>query len=159
VNECQVVERADGQGTLLLDMRSYAGRSRRAQAVSPDGGRTWSAPQDHAELIEPVCQASLVRYSWPERGARSRLLFSNPADEKRRRSLTVRLSEDEGQTWPVSRVLHAGPAAYSCLARLPDGRIGCLYECGQTNANEKITLAVLELKWLTTGQNRRERKP
>lgn len=149
VNECQVVELADGQGTLLLDMRAYFGRSRRAQSISRDGGLTWLSPQDQPELIEPVCQASLIRYAWPARREPGRLLFSNPADEKRRRAMTVRLSQDDGKTWPVDRVLHEGPAAYSCLAKLRDGRAACLYERGVTNANERITFAAFSLDWLT----------
>ena len=55
--------------------------------------------------------------------------------------MTVRASFDEGQTWPVSRVLHAGPSAYSDLAVLADGQIACLYEAGSTNAYEKIVLS------------------
>ena len=80
-----------------------------------------------------------------------RLLFSNPADEKRRRNLTVRLSRDEGKSWPVGRTLQAGFAAYSCLVALPDGRIGCLYECGEKDARERITFAAFPLEWLTAG--------
>jgi sialidase-1 len=148
VNECQVVELADGKGSLLLDMRAYFGRSRRAQSISRDGGLTWTAPQDHPELIEPVCQASMIRHEWSRGDNSGVLLFSNPADEKRRIKMTVRLSEDEGKTWPVSRVLHEGPAAYSCLAKLSDGRAACLYERGVTNAYERITLAAFDVNWL-----------
>jgi len=152
VNECQVVEMADGRGTLLLNMRAYFKRSRRAQSISRDGGLTWTPPQDHPDLMEPVCQASLIRYSWPESGGRNQILFSNPADGKHRRAMTVRLSYDEGKRWPQSGLLHSAAAAYSCLARLPNGRVGCLYECGQTNAYERITLANFSLEWLTRGK-------
>ena len=41
------------------------------------------------------------------------------------------MSEDEGATWPVSRVVHEGPAAYSSLVVLPDRSIGLLFERGQ----------------------------
>ena len=149
VNECQVVELADGQGTLLLNMRSYQGSHRRAEATSRDGGLTWTPPSDHAELIEPVCQASFLRLTWPGEHSASQLLFSNPADEKRRRNFTVRLSRDDGKTWPVTRTLHEGAAAYSCLVALPDGKIGCLYERGETNAYERISFAAFTLDWLT----------
>ncbi len=57
MNECTVVETSDG--TLLLNMRSYRGRNRRAVATSGDGGVTWSASRDDAKLIEPVCQGSI----------------------------------------------------------------------------------------------------
>jgi sialidase-1 len=50
----------------------------------------------------------------------------------------VRASFDNGQTWPVSRVLHAGPSAYSDLAALSNGQIACLFEAGKTNAYESI---------------------
>ena len=74
-------------------------------------------------MIEPVCQASILRDTWPDDGQKSRILFSNPASEKRE-NMTVRVSYDEGATWPVSRTLHAGPSAYSCLTILPDQSIG-----------------------------------
>jgi sialidase-1 len=151
VNECQVVELADSRGTLLMDMRSYFGRNRRTHAVSHDGGMTWTPPVDHSELIEPVCQASILRYSWPDE-ERSRILFSNPANS-RRVNMTVRLSYDEAKTWPVAKTVHRGPAAYSCLAVLPDGRIGLLYERGSRGPYEKITFATFTLDWLTDGQN------
>src|SRR5262249_20357134 len=122
-NECQVAERADG--TLLLNMRSYRGNNPRLSATSGDGGLTWSRPGGAAALGEPVCQGSLLRYP----GEKGLLLFANPAGLKREK-LTVRLSEDGGKTWPASRLLHEGPAAYSCLAVLPDGSVACLYERG-----------------------------
>jgi len=68
--------------------------------------------------------------------------------------MTVRLSDDEGQTWAASRVLHAGPAAYSCLAVAADGTILCLYERGEKSAYEKISLARLDLDWLTEAKDR-----
>jgi sialidase-1 len=139
-NECEAVELADG--ALLLNMRNYNRDHKcRAVAKSKDGGLSWSEIAYDAALIEPVCQASIRRYRFAQDGGRNRLLFSNPAATGRRANLTVRLSEDEGKSWPVSRVLHPGPAAYSCLAVLPDGTILCLYERGEKTAYEKITLA------------------
>ena len=97
---------------------------------------TFSEPVEDAALIEPVCQASILRLP----GDKGGMLFSNPASTKREK-MTVRLSRDEGKTWPTPKVLHDGPAAYSCLAVLPDGDIGCLYERGDKNPYESITLA------------------
>src|SRR5690606_24801350 len=45
-----------------------------------------------------------------------------------RRNLTVRVSRDEGRTWPVSKLVRSGDSQYSCLARLPNGEIGLLHE-------------------------------
>ncbi|QDT97753.1 sialidase family protein [Gimesia aquarii] len=124
-NECAVVELDDGR--LLMNMRSYHGKNRRAIATSEDGGTTWSKESLDSALIEPVCQASLIRVRFPEPGKRGQILFSNPASKKREK-MTIRLSEDEGKSWSSSRLVTSGSAAYSCLAVLADGSIGLLYE-------------------------------
>jgi len=147
VNECEVVELSDGR--LMLNMRNY-NRSvhTRAIATSTDRGMTWSKVTHDPSLVEPICQASFRRHSTADSGGKNRLLFSNPAEAKKRKEMTVRLSLDEAQSWPLGRVLYAGPAAYSCLAVLPDGQILCLYERGLKNPYEKITLARFGLEWL-----------
>ncbi len=144
-NESTVVERSDGW--LLHNMRSYHKKNRRAVATSQDGGLTWSPVKLDDALIEPVCQASILRGTWPVDGDKSRILFSNPASTKREK-LTVRVSYDEGATWPVSKEIYSGPAAYSCLAILPDKSMACLFECGEKSAYEKISFARFPLKWL-----------
>lgn len=145
--ESQVVELADG--SLMLNMRNVGTpHKERAVALSRDGGLSWSEVWHDPALIEPQCQASLLRYTQPPQPGDGRLLFSNPASQERRVRMTVRLSPDEGRTWPIAKVLHEGPAAYSCLAVLPDGDIGCLYECGERSSIERITFAHFPLQWL-----------
>ncbi|MBE3099381.1 MAG: exo-alpha-sialidase [Planctomycetes bacterium] len=147
VNECQVVELGDG--SLLMNMRNYRGTKCRAVSTSRDGGLTWTPAQDDPALVEPVCQAALIRIADPQNAGRGILVFSNPASTKREK-MTVRLSLDEGKTWPISGLLSSGPAAYSALAMLPDGRIGCLFEYGEKSPYEKISLAIFSLQWLTS---------
>ena len=123
VNECEVVQRRDG--SLLLNMRNYDRAQRtRQQAVSVDGGRTWREQRHVPELVEPICQASIRRYS------DEALMFSNPASRAGRERMTLRMSFDDGRTWPRSVLLDPGPSAYSCLQRLEDGSVVCLYEAG-----------------------------
>jgi len=83
---------------------------------------------------------------------KNRLLFANPASTKREK-MTVRISYDEGRTWPASKTVYPGPSAYSCLAVLPDGSIGLLYERGITNPYESVTFARFTLEWLTDGKD------
>jgi len=139
MNECEVVELADG--SLLLSMRNYRGPKQRAFAVSKDGGNTWSSPQHHEQVYCPTCQSSLHRFSWQP----NRILYSGPGGPGRE-NMTIRLSNDEGKTWPVAKVLKKGSAAYSDLAILPDGRIGCLYE---VDGYKQIVFAGFPLQWLT----------
>lgn len=141
MNECQVAELAEPPGGLLLDMRSYRSRACRAQSISTDGGLTWTEPRDVPELPEPVCQASLIRHSWPSGDMPGLLLFSNPADLKQRINMTFRASRDDGRTWSAGLTLNAGRSAYSCLAALPDGAAGCLYERGEGDPYEAIVFA------------------
>jgi sialidase-1 len=157
-NESAVVQLADG--SLLLNMRSFAGKNRRAISYSHDGGITWSPVTLDPALIEPVCQASLIRFTPMRKWRRTRLLFSNPADTVRDR-MTVRLSYDEGKTWPVARLIYEGSSGYSSLAVLPDGTIGLLYDRGPGKPdpdghwhppdNSEISFAHFNLEWLTHG--------
>lgn len=137
-NECQTVELADGHGGLLLNARSYFGRSLRIDSRSNDAGITWSDPTDAADLVEPVCQASLIRHRWPTSDTPGLLLFSNPADPKQRVRLTVRSSSDDGKHWQAAHILHEGPSAYSSLVSLGESEAGCLFEAGTKSAYESI---------------------
>ena len=62
--------------------------------------------------------------------------------------MTVRMSYDQGRTWPFAKILHEGPAAYSCLSTLPDRSVGCLFEAGKDGAYEKLVFARFTLPWL-----------
>ena len=156
-DESQVVELSNGD--LLLNMRSYWGRfakradrdGMRALARSTDGGITWGELRFDETLIEPVCQASFLRYTNAESDGKNRLLFSNPATKTDRDRVTVRLSYDEGETWPVSKLLYEGKSAYSSLAVLPDRTIACLYERGVGRYSENLYFARFTLDWLTDG--------
>ncbi len=150
VNEAQFVELADG--SIRFNVRRWGGKAVRKTCVSADGGVTWSKVEDAPELIDPSCMASIVRYSDPADGQKSRLLYSGPQSTKRENG-TVFVSYDEGKTWPVKRVLCAGAFAYSCLTTLPDGTIGCLYEADGT---KKIVFARFTLEWLTGGKDKRD---
>jgi hypothetical protein len=126
------------------------------------GKRGWSAYTAGASLADgawsplllnlpdPVCQGSFIRYSSTLDGAaRNRLLFGNPASGSSRVNYTVRLSEDEGQTWTVRRQLDSRPAAYSDMTVLADGTVGLFYETGDAGAYETLTFVRFDLDWLT----------
>lgn len=144
MNECAVVELADGR--LMLNMRSYRGLNQRGVATSDDSGLTWSAVAHDSTLIEPVCQASLIRHSWPSNHEPGALVFSNPA-AKERHHLTVRISFDEGKTWPTEKLLYPESAAYSSLVALPNGDIGILYE---RDSYQRLTFSRLPWDGLTS---------
>jgi len=143
-NEVQFVEL--DEGSVMLNARNQGGNKLRKIAFSRNGGETWSETREDPTLIEPVCQGSLLRH--PNHGDPTRdvFLFSNPASQTARTNGTIRLSRDEGKTWPVSRVIYPGSFGYSCLASLPDGRIGCLFE---RDGLSRISLGRFTMEWLS----------
>jgi sialidase-1 len=131
-------------------------------AVSLDGVSRWQVRGFDEALLEPVCMASLLRYDWPGPVRPGRLIFANPDNLERtmvawacdRKRLTVKLSRDDGRTWPVAKVLEPGPAGYSDLARLADGTVLLLYECGIVERmcdDRCLRLARFDMAWLTGG--------
>jgi sialidase-1 len=144
-NEVQMVELNDG--SVMLNARNQGGNKLRKVAVSRDGGITWSPLKDDPNLPEPVCQASLIRH--PNTGVPEKdvFLFSNPATQNGRTNGVVRLSRDEGATWPVSRIICPGTFAYSCLASLPDGSVGLIFE----GSRKRIVFCRFTLDWLAAG--------
>src|SRR5262249_36815758 len=112
-------------------------------------------------LPEPVCMGSIIRLT--ERPAdRNRILFANPDPARAepstapahrgRLNLTVRVSYDETETWPVAKTLEAGISGYSGLAVGPDGTVYCFYERGGLEGNSTRTaalcLARFDVAWL-----------
>lgn len=137
-NEVQMVELSDG--SVMLNCRLQGGSARcRGIALSSDGGESWTTVSDDERLVDPVCMGSIVRVSWPggpqDHSPFGVLAFSNPASKTTRSNGTLRLSFDEGRTWPWSAPLGASreaePFAYSALVALPGGKVGCLYETGK----------------------------
>lgn len=136
--ESTVAELSDG--SLLLNMR-VVDTGFRATSRSSDGGLTWASPVVDRQLPCPVCQASMLSLGNGE------VLFLNPASSSRtcydaikRRDLTLRLSLDDGRNWPYSKLIHAGPAGYSDLTMTEDGEILCIFENGEQNYWERISV-------------------
>lgn len=118
---------------------------------SHDGGASWDTPVAQPELIEPGVNGDLIRYTSVRDGYdKSRLLFSVPNHVAQRRNLNVFVSYDEGNSWPVKRVVCPGPSAYSALTTFDDGTIGIFYENGEYE-NYQLCFARFSLNWLSGG--------
>lgn len=121
VCEDQVVEITPG--VLMLNMRNHGVKDRtRKVYTTSDLGETWTPHASNDALIEPVCQASILKEG-------NLLLFANPASEKSRNMFSIRLSEDLGQTWPHTLLLdEEGGWGYSCMTMIDSETVGILYE-------------------------------
>ncbi|GAA4891111.1 hypothetical protein GCM10025789_04760 [Tessaracoccus lubricantis] len=127
----------------------------RAYAVSTDQGETYGPWTNDPELPDPANNGSIIR-AYPDAAPSDPkaqiLLFSNTANANVRRNLTVRVSYDSGDTWPVSKVIQSGASAYSTLTPLPDetgelgaGGFGLFYE---RDGYRHISFTKFDLDWL-----------
>ena len=163
-SETLAVELSDDR--VLLNIRNEGPFGRRLISISPDGVSGWSKPEIDDALLEPVCMGSLLKLR--EKGSEGKplLLFANPDNLENnlippgghlahdRKRLTAKLSSDDGQTWPVSRVLEPGPSGYSDLAQTPDGVITCIHEDQTVERmcdDRFITVRRFDLKWVQEG--------
>jgi len=125
-SECVVVELEDG--SLMLNARNEARGLTRAVYVTPDFGKTWKAHSSNLKsLIEPTCQASIIKINSKKYG--KVMLFSNPKARDTRRAMTIRVSKDDGKTWSEGYLYDTrASAGYSSLTMIDEETIGVLYE-------------------------------
>lgn len=148
-SETMAVQLEDGR--VMLNIRHSGDSHRRGVSYSPDGISGWTIPVLDEELYEPVCMASIIRVN--DKG-RSALLFSNPdtrlAPKPPRKNLSVKLSYDEGQSWPIQQVIDTSFAGYSDLAVEKDGTIYCLYETNTVGQgwNYSLVLKRFTVEWI-----------
>lgn len=171
------VQSGTGEGT-LAEMSNgdvyYNSRShmsidhRRRIAWSYDGGAMyvdWRVCDVLREVGQPFyfkygtqpsygCNAGLVRLPLECTGGKDVLVFSTPDDPgKDRIRMTVWASFDRGWTWPVKRLVYAGPSAYSSLAADKHGNVYLLFEKGVKKLYETVAVAKFDLAWLTKGHD------
>lgn len=118
-------------GVLMLSMRDNRGTGR-AVALTRDGGKTWTEHPRSGWLPDPVCMASLLQVPAAENCfSVDLLLFSNPADWRDRKNMTIRASLDKGMTWLPQNELCIDDGyswGYSCLTMVDRETVGILYE-------------------------------
>jgi sialidase-1 len=152
-SETELVELSDGR--VLANVRNESKRHRRLFSISHDGATGWSKPEFQDALYEPICMGGNAAIVDSD-GKTTSLLYSSPDSgpgagptgkegNRERRNLTVRLSDDDGKTWPVSRVVDAGPSGYSDMAAGPDGTIYLLYEAKSLEPKGPFIPATLTL--------------
>ena len=98
-------------------------------------GRSYSPVSAHPELPDPSDNGSVARFdglpSVPGLAAPQTedwLIATHNHDTDLRRNTMLKLSRDNEASSPHALTICPGSSAYSTAARLPDGRIGVLYE-------------------------------
>jgi len=91
-----------------------------------------------------MCQASILARKTST--GPSQLFFVNPDSKHSREFLSLRQSDDQGETWKIVDLIHRGYAAYADIIELPENQISCLYECGKTWPYEGIAFQSILIK-------------
>jgi len=159
------VELSDG--SVMLNMRNEdfsQGQVFRAVTISRDGATGWTTPVLDRALPDAVCFGSIHRYD------ENTILFSNIHTDLKidfkvtlfgmrgsREPLGIRVSHDDGKTWPKARIYQKDEAGYSDIFS-HKGIIYSLYEQGWSKENKYRTqclrLARFNLNWVEGTQGK-----
>ena len=152
-SEPGLLERKDG--SIYYNARTHVRTGNKLVGNSFDGGETWVEGREDDELFdgppdEYGCKGALACLR-EERG--DVFLFSSPGRRDKRDDITVRVSFDGGQSWPVSRVVKEGPGNYTWMAV---GRKGTPSEGYIYLLSNKDWMARFNLRWVEEGLGRSE---
>jgi sialidase-1 len=161
--EGTIVEQIDG--TLMRNDRptttqwdNIAKRRFVATGSIENGFSAWTPDNT---LLDPKCEGSILRYT----GTPSRIYFLNPAStiQTNRCKMRVRISYDEGATWPISRKIHdwltddetcdQHKGGYSSMIKTADYMTGALIEALSTSdaSHHSIEFHKFNLPWILNG--------
>lgn len=139
-------------GSIMLNARDGKNKGNtsstngRVISTSNDLGKSWIIhSSSRGALMEPGCMAGLHKHVYSENGQKkSILLFSNPSSKTDRVNMTIKVSFDDGKTWPEKYWLlldEKKGRGYSCLTSIDEQTIGILYESSQADmVFQKISL-------------------
>jgi sialidase-1 len=137
--ECMAVQLENGD--IMLNMRDNRNRGKaspngRRICITSDLGNNWTEhPTSYRVLTEPTCMASLHKHYYTHNGKRMSLLaFFNPDSPFSRSRLTLKLSFDDGMSWPKEHYIMLDEwtsAGYSCITSIDENTLGILYESSQ----------------------------
>ena len=119
-------------------------------------------------LPDPKCEGSILRYNTDNP---QRIIFLNPNSTSKRCNMTVRISYDDGATWPISRAIYdwntcdytaieAGnniaKGGYSSMIKTSDFTVGALIEINEGLSNNSTSHKSIEfhkfnLGWIVNG--------
>ena len=142
--ETEVVQLIDGR--LLSTTRGPSG-SELTRSFSSDGGKTWTAQEEYTALY-PVSSSRC----WLGRTPHGRLIMAYNNDLVRK-TLTVKLSDDEGETWPYSVILEPFDTPNTCsypVVAFDGDKIYVAYDVGRGVANE-IRVAMVKESEIVAG--------
>lgn len=170
--EAALAELSDGR--ILYNSRSHMSRGNRYLAHSHDGGHLWTGAYRSPDLPDgprgtsyglmggmirlPLAGHDILLYSNSDSDAGALPSQVGGSVSIGREKITVWGSFDGGQTWPVKRLVHDGPSAYSNLGvgrkgTPSQGWIYLVFEGGTKGCYDGVQVVSFNLSWLLNGRD------
>lgn len=132
-DESKVVELSNGSWMVnsRLNRKGY-----RQTFTSSDEGKSWISRPDYS-LIDPGCNAAIISFT-PKKGI---VLFVNANHKTNRKNLTLKISTDDGKSWPVEKTIYEGPSAYPAVTLLENGDLGIFFEKDDYTQNTFVRIS------------------
>ena len=135
---------------MILNARNQRGNVKsRITAYSKNGGENFDTLYYDNQLPDPVCEAAILNIGM--KNNKSILAFTNNIDTAYRNQLTLKISFNEGSSWPIQKIIDETDnltlskedyTAYSDIVKMGRRKIGVLYE---KNNYKKIVFKLI--KW------------
>lgn len=139
ITQPSIVELPNGR--LLAFFRDAAGTHRIARSESADGGMSWG-PVTATTLANPGAgiEALLLRSG-------ALIMVYNPVENSPRDKIAVSISDDEGRSWPATRIIESRPGGrfdYPSVIQTAAGTISVTY----SDDTKTIRHAVFNEEWI-----------
>jgi sialidase-1 len=169
MNESRLVELENG--SFYVNARwAMGGLAHRVVATSLDSRLDkWTTPKQEMGLSKSVTiDAGMIRLTDSSKYNKSRIVWAKCNDfierpgahaHTYRNSMTVFMSYDEAQSWPLQKLLDPGWANYCDLAVLDDKTILLLWGKGTDFEQQKVVCSRFNVEWLTDGKDSLVLKP
>lgn len=147
-DEAKLAQRNNGD--IVISIRNHGNRE---WNISSDNGITWGTSTMHTDLIDPNCNGEIMSYTSTLDGYEKNRMLHSLAYASNRSNVSMLLSYDEGQSFPVVKTVCPTPSAYSTFTVLADGTIGMYYEDGSIGGGYDMVYVRFSTEWLTDGED------
>ncbi|MDG5800458.1 exo-alpha-sialidase [Marinilabiliaceae bacterium ANBcel2] len=147
-DEAKLAQRNNGD--VIISIRNWGTRE---WNLSSDNGMTWGNSTNHPDLVDPNCNGEIMVYTSTNDNYESNRMLHSVAYAGNRSNVSMLLSYDEGETFPIVKSICPAPSAYSTFTKLSDGTIGVYYEDGSVGGGYDMVFVRFTLEWLTDGDD------
>ncbi len=163
MNESRLVELENG--SFYVNARwAMGGLAHRVVSTSLDSSLDkWTTPRSEMGLSKSATiDAGMIRLTLSSEYQKSLIVWAKCNDfiersgahsHTYRNSMTVFMSYDEAQSWPLQKLLDPGWANYCDLAVLDDKTILLLWAKGESFVQQKVVCSRFNVEWLTDGKD------